>query len=242
MRLKYPLALLAVAACFLANRIVADDITTLDGQKYEDVKNVMLKPRGLFFVSGDGAAMKGVTVPYSNLPDEIKDKYHYDPFEPGLIAARQNQIIVLSTNVAYSLGTLEAAKARAKAEKKLLGFIMVWDNMFGHRSYPMGSYGNDDLAHFYVAFHDSMVLVFVHHETELGNVPGAVRSGFFGPDEGGAAPNMAVVTADCSQYVCEIPLGGGLNNSTGAARDLVFRQKIQVIKQFLKSQSNPSKP
>ena len=205
--------------------------------KYESVRDVALKPGGLFFVVGAGDSMKGVTVAYTNLSDEIKEKYHYDPFEMGLGIARQNPTIVLSTNMAYSLATLEAAKAKAKAEKKLLGFIMVWDNMFGTRSHPMGLYAGDDLAHFYLVFHDNLVLVFVHHETELNNVPPAVKSGFFGPDEGGAAPNMAVVTADCSQYVCEIPLGGGLNNSTGAAREPVFRQKIQVIKKFLKEQA-----
>jgi hypothetical protein len=237
MKLKHLLALIVLAGCS-AIPARADDITTLDGKKYENVKEVMLKPNGLFFVTENGGALKGVTVPYANLTDDIKEKYHYDPFELGLGIARQNPTIVLSTNMAYSLATLEAAKAKAKAEKKLLGFIMVWDSMFGTRSQPMGMYAGDDLAHFYVVFHNSVVLVFVHHETELNNVPPAVKSGFFGPDEGGAAPNMAVVTADCSQYVCEIPLGGGLNNSTGAARDSVFRQKIQVIKKFLKDQAN----
>jgi hypothetical protein len=226
-----------VAAAGLAGQLYAEDITTLDGHKYENVKDVTLKPNGMFFVTGTDASMKGVTVPYSNLPDEVKDKYHYDPFEPGLARARQDQIIVLSTNLAFSLGTLETAKARAKAEKKLLGFILVWDNMFG-RSRPMGWGGNDAVAHFYVAFHDNLVLVFVHHETELNNVPDAVRTGFFGPDEGGFAPNMAVVTADCSQFVCEIPLGGG-KDSTGATREPVFRQKIEIMKKFIRAQSNP---
>ena len=41
---------------------------------------------------------------------------------------------------------------------------------------------------------------------------------------------MAVVTADCSQFVCEIPFGG--KESTGQIREQIFRQKIAVIKQF----------
>lgn len=235
MRLKR--IFLVAAAGLAASLTMADDIVTLDGKKYENVTNVALKPNGLFFVTGTGAAMKGVTVTYTNLSDEAKDKYHYDPFEPGLMRARQDQIIFLSTNMAFSLGTLEAAKARAKAEKKPLGFILVWDNMFGG-SHPMGWGGNDSVAHFYVAFHDTMVLVFVHHERELGNLPEAVHAGFFGLDEGGFSPNMAVVTADGSQLICEIPLGGG-NKSTGAAREQVFRQKIEVIKNYLKAQSQP---
>jgi hypothetical protein len=235
MNLKYLLGLLAVVNFALS--AAADEISTLDGQKYDNVKDVTLKKNGLFFVTGTGGTMKGVTVPYNNLPDDIKDKYHYDPFEIGLAQARLNQPMVLTTNMASSLGNLEAAKAKAKAEKKLLGFVMVWDNMFGYCPRPMDTGSNDDLGHFYLAFHDNLVLVFVHHETELNNVPDAVKTGFFGPDEGGWAPNMAVVTADCSQFVCEVPLGGG-KDSTGAAREIVFRQKIQVIKQFLKAQAN----
>ena len=230
--------LTAVLALFIATGFAfADDITTLDGQKYENVKDVMLKANGLFFVTEVNGTMKGVTVPYSKLPDEVKEKYHYDPFERPLMAARQNQWFVLSTNMAYSLATLDAAKARAKAEKKLIGFVMVWDVMFGDAR-PYGIGAQDDLAHFYVAFHDNMALVFVHHETELGNVPDAVKQGFFGPEEGGWSPNMAVVTADCSQFVCEIPLGGG-KESTGPARATVFRQKIAVIKKLLKDQAQP---
>jgi hypothetical protein len=235
MNLKRTLSLLAVAA-FAVTKTAADDITTLDGHQYENVKDVMLKPKGLFFVTGTGDTMKGVTVPYSNLPDDVKDKYHYDPFEPGLIFARQNQPIILSTNMAFSLNTLDAAKARAKAEKKLLGFIMVWDSFFVP-AHPMNPGSNGGLAHFVDAFHDSLVLVFVHHENELDKVPDAVKKGFFGPEEGGFAPNMAVVTADCSQFVCEIPFGG--KDSTGAVREPIFRQKIEVIKKFLKEQTNP---
>jgi hypothetical protein len=67
-------------------------------------------------------------------------------------------------------------------------------------------------------------------------VPDAVKQGFFGPEEGGFAPNMAVVTADCSQFVCEIPFGG--DKSNGAARESIFRQKIAVIKQFVHDQTD----
>lgn len=230
MRLNFFLVLIATA-CVAAAHVMADDITTLDGQKYENVRDIMVKPNGLFFVADVNGSMKGVTVPFANLPDDIKEKYHYDPFAAGFALARQNRPIILSTNLAFSLDTLEAAKAKAKAEKKLLGFIMVWDNFFTH-AHPMGPGSLGGMAHFYEVFHDNLVLVFVHHETELGKVPGAVGQGFFGPEEGGFAPNMAVVTADCSQFVCEIPLGG--KDSNGAIREPIFRQKIEVIKKFLK--------
>lgn len=82
MNSKCVFSLLAVA-WLAASRTLADDITTLDGQKYEDVRDVALKPNGLFFVTTSGGSMKGVTVPYSKLTDEVKDKYHY-----GLFAVR----------------------------------------------------------------------------------------------------------------------------------------------------------
>lgn len=230
MKLKCAFALLALASA-AACQTMADDITTLDGQKYENVRAVSLKPNGLFFVTEVDGSLKGATVPYNKLPDDVKEKYHYDPFEFGFALARQNRPVILSTNLAFSLDTLEAAKAKAKAEKKLLGFILVWDSMFTH-AHPMGPGSLGGLAHFYEVFHDNLVLVFVHHETELNKVPDAVRRGFFGPEEGGFAPNMAVVTADCSQFVCEIPLGG--KDSNGAIREPIFRQKIEVIKKFLK--------
>jgi hypothetical protein len=223
--------ILLVIAGWPAICATADDITTLDGQKYENVRDVKLKPGGLFFVAGTGDSMRGVLVTYANLPDELKEKYHYDPFESGFQLARQDQTVNLSRDMAYSLDNLEAAKARARAEKKLLGFIMEWDSLLVP-SQPMGSGSNSGLAHFYDVFNNNLVLVFVRHENELDKVPAAVKTGFFGPEEGGFAPNMAVVTADCSQLVCEIPFGG--KDSTGATREPVFRQKVEVIKKFLK--------
>jgi hypothetical protein len=214
----------------------AADITTLDGQKYEEVRNVTLKRNGLYFTVGSGMDAKGVTVPYSNLPNEIKEQYHYEPFAAGLALARQNQLVNLNKNVAFSMTNLEAARKKAKAENKMLGFIMEWDSLLVPAQ-PWGRGGPSGLAHFYEVFHDALVLVFVRHENELGSVPDAVKTGFNGPEEGGFAPNMAVVTADCSQFVCEIPLGG--NDSNGAIRDQIFRQKIAVIKDFQKKQATP---
>jgi hypothetical protein len=111
----------------------------------------------------------------------------------------------------------------------MIGFIMEWDTMF-IPSRPLERGSNSGLAHFYDVFNDGLVLVFVRHENELNNVPDAVKQGFFGPEEGGFAPNMAVVNADCSKFVCEIPFGG--NDSNGLIREQIFRQKIDVIKGF----------
>jgi hypothetical protein len=214
----------------------AEDITTLDGQKYENVRDVSLKPNGLFFVVGTGDSLKGVTVTYTNLPEATREKYHCDAYDVGLTVARQNQPVYLNRNLAFSLDNLEAAKEKAKDEHKLLGLIMEWDDMFKPAN-PMGRGSASGLADFYDVFHENLVLVFVRHESELDKVPDAVKAGFSGPEEGGFAPNMAVVTADCSQFVCEIPFGG--KNSDGLIREQIFRQKIAVIKKFQKAQDSP---
>lgn len=219
--------------CLAIGRASAEDITTLDGKKYEDISSVAINPGGLYFVAGSGDSLRGVTVPFTNLPDATREKYHCGPFDIGLALARQNRPINLTKNVAFSLADLEAAKQKAKAENKPIGFIMEWDQMFAP-AYPMAQGGPGGLADFYVVFHDNLVLVFVRHESELGSVPDAVRKGFFGKEEGGFAPNMCVVSPDCSQFICEIPYGG--KGSDGKIREEIFRQKIEVIKEFEKKQ------
>lgn len=231
MKVKHFLAF--AACCLLVSDLLAEDISTLDGQKYQNVRDIAVKPTGLYFIAGEGESVRGVTIPVTNLPEDIKEKYHCDGYEVALAYARQNQRVLLNKNLAFSLDNLEAAKKKAKDEKKLLGFIMTWDSFYVP-SLPMGPGSNRALAHFYDVFHDNLVLVFVRHEDELDKVPDAVKKGFFGPEEGGFAPNMAVVSADCSKFVCEIPEGG--KDSNGQIREQIFRQWIKVIKKFQKGQ------
>jgi hypothetical protein len=219
--------------CFVAGASLAEDISTLDGQKYQDVRSVAVKANGLYFVVGTENSMRGVTIPLTNLTEETKEKYHCDSYELALAYARRDVRIPLSKNLAFSLANLEAAKKKAKDEKKLIGFVMVWDSIFTP-SRPMGPGSNGALAHFYDVFGGNLVLVFVRHEDELDKVPDAVKQGFFGPEEGGFAPNMAVVSADCSKFVCEIPEGG--KESNGQIREKIFREKIAVIKKFQKGE------
>lgn len=229
-RLLAGFAIVCATGCVLAT-----DITTLDGQKYENVRDMSLKARGLFFVVGFGDSMKGVTVAYTNLSETVREKYHCDSFDLGLALAQRNQPVYLTKHLAFSLDELAAAKKKAKEEHKLLGFIMEWDSFF-RPAHPMDQGSDSGLADFYDVFHNGVVLVFVRHENELNKVPNAVKQGFFGPEEGGYAPNMAVVTADCSKFVCEIPFGGKYSN--GQIRHRIFRQKIAVIKKFLKAQES----
>jgi hypothetical protein len=221
----------------------AEDITTKSGKTYENVTNIVTVGNGISFSYTLPHGTYRTTVPVSDLPDDVKEKY-YDPFEAGLALARQNRLMKLSLNSAFRLSNLEAAREKAVREHKPLGFIMVWDNMFGYNSRPMGWGSNDQLAHFFTVFNNSLVLVFVRHEDELNQVPDSVKQGFFSPAEGGHAPNMAVVSGDASKFICEIPLGLSADGqSFGTNREVTFRADIPVIKKFLADQkTTPAAP
>jgi len=137
--------------------------------------------------------------------------------------------MTLHLSSAFSLSELEQAKAKAEAERKPLGFLMVWGQFFDHEA-DVHSKGSDSaLVHFYKVFHQQLVLVFVRHETELPLVPVAVRKGFSGMNEGGFAPNMAVTDASASEFIVEIPYRG-LNS---AGREPIFADGGRKIDQWL---------
>jgi len=149
----------------------------------------------------------------------------------GVAAAKDAAPIALLPDSAFSLSQLDDAKAKARAERKPLGFVMVWGQFFGKRSDPRAKGSAPAFAHFYRAFSNSLVLVFVLHESELNDVPGAVQQGFSGPDEGGYAPNMAVVDATASHFIVEIPMGGAKGD--GVKRDQIFAAGAAKIDQWL---------
>jgi hypothetical protein len=214
----------------------ADDIKTLEGRNYENVTEVKKLPDSILFSHTTTNGPQRAKVLFSNLSDDLAKKYGYDPYEEGFYIARQNRPMILGLNRAFRVADLEAAKKKAKAEKKPIGFIMVWDSFFGQFQ-PMEQGGGNDLAGFYTVFNKALVLVFVRHESELDKVPDAVKRGFSGPEEGGWAPNMAVVNEDCTQLICEIPLGG--KGSNGRIREQVFKPKIAEIKKFQESRQAP---
>ncbi|HSI15644.1 MAG TPA: hypothetical protein VK961_26595 [Chthoniobacter sp.] len=154
-----------------------------------------------------------------------------DLFTNGLETAKNAPVGAVRMTYAFHLDQLETAKAKAQREHKPLGFIMVWNQFFNTRASTRLSGGTNSLLHFCEAFKDSLVLVFVHHENELDKVPRAVAAGFQGPDEGGWAPNMAVVDATVSQLIVEIPCAGP--NGGGAERDAVFKAGAAKIQAWM---------
>lgn len=152
-----------------------------------------------------------------------------DRFSGPLFAAMHGPSMTLSLNSAFSLSQLDQAKAKAQAEKKPLGFLMVWGQFFDREADPRSNGSDSALVHFYQVFNQQLVLVFVRHETELGSVPRAVMRGFRGPDEGGYAPNMAVTDATATEFIVEIPF----RDLDGAGRDALFAAGGRQIDQWL---------
>jgi hypothetical protein len=157
-----------------------------------------------------------------------------DRFSAPLFAAMHGPSMTLELNSAYSLAQLEQAKETAQAERKPLGFIMVWGQFFDHEADPQSRGSDSALVHFYEAFHDQLVLVFVRHESELGLVPHAVSRGFASSQEGGYAPNMAVVDATATEFIVEIPF----RNLDGPGRDQLFAAGGRKIDQWLATHPN----
>ncbi len=161
--------------------------------------------------------VNAVLVPYTN---DLQDAISAPPMS-------------LKASDAFSLSQLEQAKAKAREERKPLGFLMVWGQFFGPSSGTRAGGSVPALVHFYRAFNKSLVLVFVRHETELDAVPAAVKQGFQGPDEGGYAPNMAVVDATATEFLTEIPMAVNNVILPPDQRDAAFSAGAQKIATWL---------
>jgi hypothetical protein len=148
--------------------------------------------------------------------------------------------MALQAGDAFSLAQLDQAEQKARQEQKPLGFLMVWGVFFGHEADTRGSDSVSALIHFYQVFNRDLVLVFVRHESELNMVPAAVKKGFFGPDEGGYAPNMAVTDATATEFIVEIPYA----HLDGPGRDQTFAAGANKIDQWLAThpQAAPTPP
>jgi hypothetical protein len=154
-----------------------------------------------------------------------------DFFGDSLEAAKSPDWLVIGKNDAFDLDHLDQAMAKARTERKPMGFILVWNQYFGVRTNTRGRSGPSAMAHFCQAFKVPLVLVFVHHETDLPRIPEGVARGFNGPEEGGLAPNMAVVDATGRELIVEVPMGGP--QSSGEVRDAIFTRSAERINQWL---------
>jgi hypothetical protein len=188
------------------------------------VKTELLRP-------GLPPAVPPSTAPISvqRPPIPVRPVQVIDRFSSRLFAAEHGGGMTLRLTDAFSLSQLDQARAKAQAEHKPLGFIMVWGQFFDHEADLHSKASDSALVHFYQVFNDHLVLVFVRHETELGLVPVAVRKGFSGMNEGGYAPNMAVTDATATEFITEIPYRG----LDSAGREPIFAEGGRQIDQWL---------
>ena len=168
-----------------------------------------------------------IVMPRPRIP--VRPVQVIDRFSSPLFAAEHGGSMTLHLTDAFSLAQLDQAKAKAQAEHKPLGFLMVWGQFFDHEADTRSKAGESALVHLYEGFNQHLVLVFVRHETELGLVPESVKKGFNGPDEGGYAPNMAVVDATATEFIVEVPCRG----LDGAGREPFFAEGGRRIDQWL---------
>ncbi|MDR3401289.1 MAG: hypothetical protein P4L99_02230 [Chthoniobacter sp.] len=170
------------------------------------------------------------TIPTS-APATSQRVFPPDRFTADLEASKNARPRPVKLSEGFSLDQLAEAAATAQREHKPLGFIMVWGVMFDKPTDTRDTGSTAALLHFCEAFKNSLVLVFVRHETQLQRVPAAVATGFTGPDEGGFAPNMAVVDATGNEFIVEVPCGPA--KATGADRDAIFKMAATKIQAWL---------
>lgn len=156
-----------------------------------------------------------------------------NPFPAGLEAAKKAAPRVMQLADAYPLGELQKASDRALSERKPLGFILVRGSLFGTTDAfsPRFATSGPALVHYYEAFKDSMILVFVRHEMEMKKVPAAVAAGLAGADQGGFEPRMVVTDATANEMITMIPMGG--LKATGLQRDAIFEAGASKVYQWL---------
>jgi len=79
---KAPFLTLALAL-FFSSHIYAEDWTTTDGIKYQNVKVVRVEDDAITIIYKDGGAL----VPLSKLGPSLQEKYDYDPVKAKVAAA-----------------------------------------------------------------------------------------------------------------------------------------------------------
>ena len=154
-----------------------------------------------------------------------------DHFTSWIEAAKSAPARAMAASDAFSLAQLPEAKAKARAERKPLGFIVTSQKCFGQAYNTRQTSAYAALLHFHEAFKDPLVLVFVPQETDATTLPPAVAQGFKSAEAGNLAPNMAVVDVTASELIVEIPAGGP--RADGPQRDEIFKTGAATIQQWL---------
>ena len=71
--------------CF-ASVALADNFKAIDGTEYKNVKVSRVEPDGIVLVSSSGI----LKVPFTELPKEVQDRFHYDAAKGAAYLAQQS--------------------------------------------------------------------------------------------------------------------------------------------------------
>lgn len=110
-------SLAAIAVLFGAASLFADDVRTLSGREYKDVKVSRIEPDGITIITKNGVKK----IPFAKLSGDVRERYGYDPQKEAAYKADEQQ--------------KAAAKARAnaavEASKQLIRGIVVKNTVQG---------------------------------------------------------------------------------------------------------------
>ncbi len=84
---KVKLPLLALVLTLIALPVVAEDWTTTDGTKYENVRVIRVEDDAVTILYKDGGAL----VPLFKLPPTLQQKFDYDPVKAKIAAEKRAQ-------------------------------------------------------------------------------------------------------------------------------------------------------
>ena len=105
------LGLLIICGAAMPMLVIADDIKTLTGTEYKSAKISRVEPDGIVIVHSAGI----VKIPFTELSDDLKKKYGYDPEKAKAYAAQvgAQQRALAIQNERYAAQAAERQRAQA---------------------------------------------------------------------------------------------------------------------------------
>jgi hypothetical protein len=154
-----------------------------------------------------------------------------DRFAESLETAKSAPARAMSQNDAFTPEQLSDAIARARSERKQIGFVIVNKKCFGQAYTTRQTSPYAALRHFYEAFKEPLVLVFVPNEGPVPIPEAAVRGVKAAAGSGLNVPYMVVLDAGATELVGVIPSGD--LKADGEKRDDLFKVGAGKLQEWL---------
>ena len=95
----------------VASVVLADDFKTIDGKEYKNVTVKRVEPDGIVLTSSSGISK----VYFTELPEEVQERFHYDQAKSDAYSAEQNAAIERLRKQQE-----EALRQKAEATEKII--------------------------------------------------------------------------------------------------------------------------